>query len=70
MGDVVSGAAREFWDMLVRAVTDPGPWTFVGVGAAVVIAVAILLRGKLASPWVMIPVLGAVAYWGWREFVR
>lgn len=70
MGDVVVGAAHEVWDIVRNAVTDPGPWSYVLVALLVVAATAVVVRGKLASPRVLIPMLGVAGYWGWHHFMR
>ena len=67
MGDVISNAAREVWDMLVAAATDPGPWLYVLTALAAVVIVAVTFRGR-RTMWLLIPVLGGLAYWGWRRF--
>lgn len=67
MGDAINGAAREVWDILVSAVTDPGPWSYVAIAVGAVALVAVLFRGKWTM-WLLLPVLGGLAYWGWRRF--
>ena len=67
MGDAVAGAAREVWDMLVAAVTNPGPYGYAAVALAAVAVVALTFRGK-RTMWLLIPVLGGLAFWGWRRF--
>jgi hypothetical protein len=70
MGDAIAGAAAEIWDIVRRAVTDAGPWMYVGVVIVAIVAIALLVRGKLSSPWLLLPALGGAAYWGWHHFVR
>jgi hypothetical protein len=67
LGDVISGAAKEVWDIIFGAVTDPGPWAVAFLGVAGVVAVGLIMRGKLAS-WVLLPVIALLAYWGWVRF--
>lgn len=69
MGDVVGGAAQEIWSILVNAVTSPGAWALAGV-VVVAAVVGYALRGRLGSPWVLIPALGAAGYWALRHFAR
>jgi len=69
MGDVLVGAAQEVWQLLVDAVTDPGPWSIV-VGVMFLIIVVAILRGRLTSPWVWIPALGVVGFWAYEHLVR
>ena len=67
MGDAITGAAQEVWQILVNAVTDPGPWRYVALILVAVVTVAVLFRGK-RSPWFLIPALAALGYWGWERF--
>jgi hypothetical protein len=67
MGDAITGAAREVWDILTGAVTDPGPWNYAAMILVAVAVVALLFRGKWTS-WLLIPVLGGLGYWGWHRF--
>jgi hypothetical protein len=69
MGDVIVGAAQEIWSILVDAVTNPGPWSIAAVVLALAVAAA-LMRGKLTSPWVWIPALGAAGFWAYRHIPR
>ena len=70
MGDALNGAAREVWDQIVGAVTDPGPWTLVILLAIAVVIIAVFIRGKLASPWILLPVAAYAGYWGWQHYIR
>ena len=67
MGDAINGAAREVWEIIVRGVTDPGPWSVALMAVFGVVGVGLILRGKLAS-WMLIPVLVVLGYWGWQQF--
>ena len=67
MGNALSGAAREVWDMLVGAATSPGPWTYAVMLVAAVVVVALMFRGR-RTMWLFLPMLGGLAYWGWRRF--
>ena len=47
MGDAITGAAQEVWQILVNAVTDPGPWRYVALILVAVVTVAVLFRGPV-----------------------
>jgi hypothetical protein len=34
------------------------------------VGIGVLVRGKLASPWLLLPAFAGAAYWGWHHFVR
>ena len=67
MGDAITGAAQEVWDILVGAVTDPGPWGYAALVLVAVATVAVLFRGKRSS-WFLLLALAALGYWGWERF--
>ena len=66
MGDALTGAAQEVWEILVGAVTNPGPWSYAAMALAAVLVVAVTFRGK-HTMWLLLPVLGVLAYWGWQR---
>ena len=70
VGDAVFGAAHEVWEIVRQSVTDPGPWSYAGVAILAMIGIGVLVRGKLASPWLLLPAFAGAAYWGWRHFGR
>ena len=45
VGDAITGAAQEVWDMLVGAVTDPGPWSYAAMVLAAVVTILPLRAG-------------------------
>lgn len=67
MGDVISNAAREVWDILVGAVTSSRPWLYGALAVVPVLVVGVIFRGR-RTMWLLIPVLGGLVYWGWRRF--
>ena len=66
MGDAIVSAAQEIWAIVVGAVTSPAPWLIAALVLVFAVAAA-LLRGRLASPWLWIPALGAAAFWAYRH---
>jgi hypothetical protein len=70
VGDAVFGAAHEVWDIVRHSVTDPGPWSYAGMAILAMVGIGVLVRGKLASPWLLLPAFAGAAYWGWHHFVR
>ena len=67
MGDVISSAAREMWDMLVAAITSPRPWLYAALAVVPVLVITVIFRGR-RTMWLLLPVLGGLVYWGWRRF--
>ena len=67
MGDAVFAAAREIWQIVIRTITNPGPWL---VAALMVIALAsvVFIRGKMAAI-VWVPALALAGYVGYN-FIR
>jgi hypothetical protein len=68
MGDAVFGAAREVWQIVIKSITNPGPWL---VAALMVIALAsvVFIRGKLAA-LVWLPALALAGYVGYTYIRR
>lgn len=68
MGDAVFGAAREIWQMVIRTITNPGPWL---VAALMVIALGsvVFIRGKMAAI-VWVPALVLAGYIGYNYIRR
>jgi hypothetical protein len=68
MGDAVFGAAREVWQIVIKTITNPGPWL---VAALMVIALGsvVFIRGKLAA-LVWLPALALAGYVGYTYIRR
>jgi hypothetical protein len=68
MGDAVFGAAREIWQIVIRTITNPGPWL---VAALMVIALGsvVFIRGKMAAI-VWVPALALAGYVGYNYIRR
>lgn len=68
MGDVVVGAAREIWGLLLAAITNPGPYLVAGL-VVVAAGASVLIRGKLAA-LIWIPALTLAGILAWRRFIH
>ena len=68
MGDAVFGAAREIWQIVITAITNPGPWL---VAALMIIALGsvVFIRGRLAA-LVWVPALALAGYVGYTYIRR
>jgi hypothetical protein len=69
LGDVIGSAFHDFVEMLTNAVTQPGPWSALGI-ILVIVLVAAGLRSKLSASWVLIPVLAAAIYFAVFRWLR
>ena len=61
MGNVIASSVEELLAILRDAITQPGPWSAVGIVLIAVFAVA-ALRAKISASWIWLPVLATVTY--------
>ena len=68
MGDAVFGAAREVWQIVITAITNPGPWLVAGL-MVIALGSVVFIRGKMAAI-VWVPALALAAYVGYNYIRR
>ena len=69
MGDVIGSSFHDFVEMLTNAVSQPGPWSALGI-ILVIVVVAAALRSKVSASWVWIPVLAGAIYFVVYRWLR
>lgn len=68
MGEVITSAAQEIWDLLRASLSAP----LLPILAGIVLAVAVVasaVRGRLASAWLWIPALAVAGFWAARRWI-